>query len=369
MKIKDVKAFPLTVPFKKGVLSAHGASKIIVVVKIFTDEGITGIGEPCAAFRTAPAIASLVEHSLKPYLVGQSPLEVERIWSDMYRGTFNFGRKGLAICAMSGIEQALWDIVGKAYDIPVYQMLGGASKKRLQGYASLYRYINTKDLIRALEECLRQGYSAIKLHQNDVESVKSAREVVGDDIELMLDVNCAWHTREAVEMAKRFQEYGISWLEEPVWPGDDYEGLAAVRAAVDVPIALGENEYALFGFKDIAMKGAADIIQPSVAKIGIGQGKQALTMAHTWNLSVSPQCFYLGPALAATLHLAVSDPSCLFMETLIDPLEEELFIEPLKPRDGTWEIPDRPGLGVEINDVVMAKYPYTGTDTMPFWCA
>jgi L-alanine-DL-glutamate epimerase-like enolase superfamily enzyme len=368
MKVTDIKAFPLTVPFKKSVLSAHVPSKVIVLVKILTDEGVTGFGEPCAAFRTAPAIASLVEHSLRPYLIGRSPLEIEEIWGEMYRGTFNFGRTGLAICAMSGIEQALWDIAGKMYGIPIYQMLGGPSKRPLKAYASLYRYNSTKDLALALEECMRVGYTAIKLHQSDVPSVKLAREVLGDNIDLMVDVNGAWKPYEAVEMIKKLQQYGIYWIEEPVWPGDDYEGLASVRSSIDVPIALGENEYNLFGFREIAIKKAADIIQPCVSKIGIGQAKRALTIAHAWNLAISPHCFFLGPALPASLHLSVTDPECLFMETPISPLEMEPFLQPLKPKSGYWELSDSPGLGIEINEEILVRYPYTGGDTIPFWC-
>jgi L-alanine-DL-glutamate epimerase-like enolase superfamily enzyme len=368
MKIVDLKAFPLSLPIKKGSLPIPVASKTVVVVKVFTDEGITGIGEPSAAFRTAPGVVSIIEHSLKPFLVGKDPLKVERLWNEMYRVTFYYGRKGIAICAISGIEQALWDIVGKARSIPVYQMLGGISQDKVKAYASLYRYDNTDHLASALSECLLKGYQAVKLHQDDALSVKLARQIVGDKIDLMVDVNAAWDPRKAIDMAKKFQEYGLTWLEEPVWPGDDYEGLSIVRAAVDTPIALGENEYTLLGFKEVVTKRAADIIQPCVSKIGISQAKKVLALTHSWNLLVSPHCFCLGPAFPATLHLTISDQQCLFMETPIAPLEAELFTEPLKPINGYWEIPDKPGWGVEIDEKTLSKYPYTGEDTIPMWC-
>ncbi len=368
MKIIDVQAIPLTVTISKRVPILSAPDRMAVVIKVVTDEGVTGVGE-CYGQVMAPAVCAIVDYSLKPLLLGQDPTNIERLWQRMYRGTFYYGREGIVMCAISGVEIALCDLVGRWRNIPVYQMLGGRYQDKVRAYASLPRYDTPEEVAEACARCVDQGYSAIKLHQIDVPSAKAARDAVGDQVDIMVDANCPWSPRQAIEMAKRFQEHNIFWLEEPVWPGNDYDGVARVKAAVDTPIAAGENEYGLIGFKEMITRSVVDIVQPSVCKTGgILESKKIYALANAWNLSVSPHCYYYGPGMAATIHLAMSSKECLFIETPAISPEEELLAEPLRPSAGYWEVSDKAGLGVDLNEEAIARYRFRGgVSDIPFW--
>lgn len=361
MKITDVKAIPLYIPLKETPpLSTSGkASAYHVLVKVFTDEGITGYGE---AFRVTPgAVSAFIEEGLRPHLLGENPMHIERLWDLMYNITFLCGRKGITLHAISGVELALWDIAGKCRNLPVYEMLGGLCRDNIKAYASLPRYQKPEEVAAIALRCVERGYTAMKLHQKDMESVKMAREAVGSNIALMVDVNGAWTPRQAVEKAKQLEEYGVLWLEEPVSPMDDYDGLAYVRDKSNILIAAGENEYTHYGFRDMITKRAVDIIQPSATKSGgILACRKIFALAEAWNLRIATHSYYFGPGIAATLHLALSNIRSEYIEINANPLEAS-FIQPsLRPEKGYIAAPDKPGLGIDIDESVVQRYPYTG---------
>jgi L-alanine-DL-glutamate epimerase-like enolase superfamily enzyme len=229
----------------------------------------------------------------------------------------------------------------------------------MRAYASLLRYERPEEVVEVAHEYLEQGFTALKLHQTDVESVRAVRKAVGDKVDLMLDVNCAWNPIEARRKIREFDDYTLQWIEEPVWPPEDYRGLAEVAAAVEVPIAAGENESTCFGFRELILQRSVDIVQPSLCKVGgLLEGKKICHLASTWNLPVAPHVFWLGAGMAAAVHLVASTPGCLFVEYPAVKLEAEFLIGPPRAQDGFLEISNRPGLGVELNEEVIKHYPY-----------
>ncbi len=358
MKITDVKASAIHMPYvKKNLPVSLRTSRTPVIVRVNTDEGLTGAGEAFGFFNSAPATASVVETMLRPMLLGKDPRQINRLWADMFRGTYYAGRAGVVLAAISGVEMALWDIAGKAANVPVYQLLGGRAHDRVRAYASLMRYPSPADVAQACTVMAEQGYSAIKLHEITVAAVAAGREAVGDSIDVLLDVNCSWNVIQAISMGREFEAYDLYWYEEPVWPGDDYDGLAEVRAMVDIPIACGENEYTARGFNNLITRRAVDVLQPSVFKLGgILQEKEVFTLASAFGLKVVPHCISFGPAMAATLHVCFSEPSCELVETSVETPEMNILTEPLATDKGYWKLADKPGLGIELDEDVLEKY-------------
>lgn len=368
MKITEVEGIPLSIPLKEDPEIASGsissmasakASSIHVLVKIQTDEGITGYGE---AFRFTPSVVcKFIDEALKPLLIGKDPLRIASLWDLMYQTTFRYGRKGMAIQCISGIEIALWDILGKHRNLPIYEMLGGLSRDKATAYASMLRYNSPEDAARVALGFVEEGYTAIKLHQTDIESVRAVRELIPEDITLMLDVNGIWSPREAIVKSKELEDYQLLWLEEPVRPMDDYDGLAYVTANSNIKIAAGENEYTHYGFKEMVTKRAADILQPDVIKAGgILECHKISAIAEAWNLQLIPHSFCFGPGIAATLHFSLSNMSSEYIEINAVPLEMPYIQPALRPEKGYLTVSEKPGLGIEIDEDVVKSHPYTG---------
>ena len=361
MKITDVRAIPLAIPTTADEQHSPwwGRHHRQLIVEVHTDEGMTGLGEAFALGGQAP-VCRVIEDTLKPLIVGQDPTRVEYLADLMQRGTGGFARRGLGLFGISGVEIALWDLLGKARGVPVYELLGGLTRPRLNGYASLLRYGSPADVGAACEQRAAQGFTAIKLHQIDVASVAAAREAVGPGVDIMLDTNCPWTPVEALRMARAFEPYSLAWLEEPIWPPEEYNALAALRRVAPMPIALGENEGTAFGFREIIAKGAADILQPSVIKVGgISEVKKIAVLAATAGVTVVPHSFYFGPGLAATLHLAASFTGSGLVELPSFVHEVSLLEEPIVAKDGTVAPPSGPGLGVAINPEAVRRYGST----------
>ena len=368
MKITAVEAICLALPMKPLDPPSPwtAATRKQIVVRVKTDTGPTGVGE-AFAYGAPLAVCNVIEESLAPLLVGQDPLRIEHLVDLMHRGTMIYGRRGLAMFAISGVDIALWDLLGKALDAPVHALLGGATRPRLPVYASLMRYDSPKDVAGACKGFVAQGFTMLKLHQTDVESVRAAREAVGPDVELMLDVNCPWTPAEAIAMARRLEPYRLFWFEEPVWPPEDYTGLAEVARATATPIALGENESTLYGFREIVEHRAGDILQPSITKVGgITEFKKIAALAQAANLPIAPHSFYFGPGLAATLHVAATWGGPIPVEFPTGEHETSFLAQPIQARDGYVEVPEGPGLGVEINEEAIRRFPYNAAAAKPF---
>src|SRR5215470_3462384 len=368
MKITAVEAICLAIPMKPldPPSSWTGSTRKQIVVRIRTDAGLTGIGE-AFAYGAPLAVCNAIEERLAPLIVGQDPLRIEHLVDLMQRATMIWGRRGLGMFAISGIDIALWDLLGKARNAPVYELLGGARRPRLPVYASLMRYDSPKDVAAACTSFVKQGFRMLKLHQTDVESVRAAREAVGPDVELMLDVNCPWTPAEALGMARALAPYRLFWFEEPVWPPEDYGGLAEVARDTEIPIALGENESTLFGFRESVERRAADKLQASIPKVGgITEFRKIAALAPAANRPIAPHSFYFGPGLAATLHMAATWGGTIPVEFPTGEHETSFLAQPIRPHDGFVELPEGPGLGVEINEAAIRRHPYTAAASKPF---
>jgi L-rhamnonate dehydratase len=271
-----------------------------LIVEVETDDGLIGLGNVGAARGNA---LHTILHHLKPIVMGESPFDVELLWERMYRHTVKFGRKGVAIEAISGVDIALWDLMGKALRQPLYNLLGGRTRDRIRLYAS--RLYPSDDIDAIASEALtyaQQGFTAMKLRfghgpqsgqagmRRNLDLIRAVREAIGPDIELAADAHMGWDATYAIRMIRRIEDAGheLAWVEEPVMP-DDIAGYAAIAAAVDTPIAGGEHEFTRHGFRDLIEQRAVDIVQLDVNRAGgITESLKIWALAAAHNLPVIP---------------------------------------------------------------------------------
>lgn len=358
VKIADVRGIPLAIPLSADERPSPWWSRQArqVIVEVETDEGVVGLGEAFALGGQRP-VCQVIQEMLRPLLVGEDPTRVEYLAEKMQRATFSYGRRGLAMFAISGVDIALWDLLGKIRGLPLYDLLGGLTRPRLEAYASLLRYDSVDDVVAACTRWAGHGYRLLKLHQIDVPSVDAARATLGPDREIMLDVNCPWTPAEALTMARALEPYRLYWLEEPIWPPEDYRALAGLRRRAPMPIALGENESTAYGFREIIARRAADVLQPSVIKVGgVSELRRIAALAEAANIPVVPHSFYLGPGLAATLHVAATFHGTAPVEFPALSYEVPFLSEPIVGQAGWLRPPAGPGLGITLNPDALQRY-------------
>ena len=265
---------------------------------------------------------------------------------------------GGIIFGLSAIDIALWDIAGKVVNKPVHQLLGGSDATSLRCYASLVRYGDPERVKENVRRAVESGYRHLKLHEVNVECVRAAREAAGDDIEITLDVNCPWSAREALDMTEKLRPFNLRWLEEPVWPPENYLGLARVRQEGGIPVAAGENASTLMDFQHLIEAKAVDFIQPSPAKMGgLTELKKVFALANANNVTVMVHSFYDGPGLLASVHAsaALTGPGALVEWRFLD-LEAQIYGDAIIPKNGAITVPHGPGLGLEPQEDVIHEY-------------
>jgi L-alanine-DL-glutamate epimerase-like enolase superfamily enzyme len=368
MRITDVQAFALAIPLRPMRPPSSWAdwSGKQIIIRVLTDEGVSGIGE-AFAFGAPLGVCSVVEDGLRPVLLGQDPTRIEHLTDLMQRSIVNYGRRGLGLYAVGGVDIALWDLLGKVRQAPLYELLGGLVRPTLPAYASLMRYGSPADVAAACERLVAAGYTMLKLHQTDIESVRAARAAVGPGIGLMLDANCPWSPTEAIAIARALEPFSLLWLEEPVWPPEDYDGLARVRRATSIPIAAGENEATVYGFRELLAKDAIDVVQPDVAKVGgVGETKKILALLQAANRPVALHSWFHGPAMAATLHVAAAMGGAMPVEIAEGELERSSLTEPLVATAGQITPPPGPGLGIQLDEETLRRHPCRPGASKPF---
>jgi L-rhamnonate dehydratase len=338
-----------------------------VLVRVLTDEGLYGIS---SAGVGNGAAAYILEHHLKPIVVGENPFDVELLWEKMFRSTLNYGRKGLVLEAISAVDIAIWDILGKATGQPLYNLLGGETRDRLRLYASrLYAQKDLELLASQAASFVRQGFTALKQRfgygprdgvpgmRRNLELVKAVRDAVGPDIELMADAYMGWDVSYAIRMIRMLEDAGVDlkWLEEPVIP-DDIDGYAQIRRAVQTPISGGEHEFTRYGFRELIRKEAVDILQPDVNRVGgITEARKIWAMAAAYNLAVVPHAGQLHNYHLIMAHL--NSPIAEYFPPVKeggarddDTLFWELFVGEPEAEGGFLTLPEKPGLGLEFNE-------------------
>ena len=364
MLITDVRAHHLRIPYDAGVASfRQGASAIsaldIVVVEVTTDAGVTGWGD-AFSYVCPRTTCTAIEEMIAPQARGQQLPDAAAIpafMEQIHRNLHLFGRYGITMFAISGLDIALWDIAAKVKGLPLNQLLGGARRTKIPAYASLLR-IGRPDAIAG--ECLtarRQGYGAIKLHETTLPAVFAAREAIGDGIPLMVDMNCPFDAAAAIEFAKACREARPAFLEEPVWPPEDFATLAEVRTKGGLDIAAGENACTVYQFRQMMTAGAVSHAQPSVTKVGgITEFLKVATLADELGVRIVPHSPYFGPGLLATLQLlSLRDDGFIevfYMKRAACLWRDRIAVDPA----GLIAVPQGPGLGYEPDLDVMEKY-------------
>lgn len=364
MKIASIESTHLRIPFsvggrsddavwgKRGLQTADS-----LVVKVTTDTGLTGWGETFG-FTVVPAAKLVIDTVLAPEATGRDATQIDKLMLDLQKKFHVFGRSGAFIYGLSAIDIALWDIAGKAAGKPVHQLLGGSDATALRCYASLSRYSDPELVRENVGRALRAGFRHLKLHEIKVDAVRAAREAAGDDVTITLDVNCPWSVREALDMADKLRPFNLRWLEEPVWPPENYAGLARVRQEGRIPVAAGENASTLMDFQHLFEAKAVDFIQPSPAKMGgLTELRKVYALASAHNVTVMVHTFYDGPGLLAAVHAsaALGGPDALVEWRYFD-LEAQLYGAAILPKNGAIAVPQAPGLGLEPSLDVMREY-------------
>ena len=363
MKIESIETIVLRIPYTCGGSTDTEAwggkpweTADALLVKIVTDTGLTGWGE-AFGYNAIPATKAAIDHMLAPMCVGRDPLQIESLTLELQQKLHIFGRGGPVIFGLAGIDIALWDIAGKAAGQPVHRLLGGARLPRLPCYASLIRYSEPKLVAANVTRALGQGFRHVKLHEIAVAPTRAAREAAGDDVEIMLDVNCPWSLREALDMTERLRPFRLRWLEEPVWPPESYAVLAQIRARGGIPVAAGENAATLQQFQQMFEAGAVDFAQPSPIKMGgISELRRVFALAAAYNVTVVPHSFYDGPGLLAALHVIAALGQGSLVEWRYFDLEARLYADAAVPRDGSIAVPSGPGLGMDPDPDVIQRY-------------
>lgn len=373
MKITDIEAIPLRLP---DIDDARcDGTQDALIIRVHTDEGLIGLGEADSSPMVAKAIidapaSHMLARGLRTILLGHDPFDVQMLWHKMVEGTIYFGRSGAALQAIAGVDMALWDIVGQATGQPVHKFLGGSYRDHVRVYASAIMPETPEEVYELVNGIVAKGYTALKLgwgplgrisESLDVELVRAARAAAGSERTLMLDVGLVWDSAQAIKMARRFEEFNLSWLEEPLPPGD-LTGYARLADNVDMRIAAGEQETTYQGFIDLIEKGHVDVIQPDLARAGgLTPAVRLAQYAYDHNILCVPHAFSTGILVAASLHYVASMPHGQLAEFTVSesPLARELLTEPFHlEADGTLRVPQAPGLGVKLNEEVLRRYTH-----------
>ena len=369
MIIAKIETFPLSIPFKPGnqaAASPWGDKDLptadSLLVKVTTDQGLEGWGETFG-FRAVSLAKLAIEELIAPLCIGRNATQIGPLMLEVQKKLHLFGRTGPIFYGISAIDIALWDIAGKAAGVPVYRLLGGSSSADLTCYASMIRYSDLSLVRENVRLAVQSGFRNLKLHEIELTVIRAACEEAGSDIDVMLDVNSPWTLIEARIKAQELQELRLKWLEEPVWPPENYAGLALLRRACGIPIAAGENSSTLMDFERLLSAEAVDFVQPSVAKMGgITELLKVFPIAAVRNTTVMPHCFYDGPGLLAAIHTtaALGTPDSMIEWRYFD-LEAQLYGGALRQVNGRVSVPQRPGLGFDPDSNVIRDYLRVGT--------
>lgn len=388
MIITDVTTTRLCCPMDVPMADAihYMPERPALLVQVHTDAGIIGLGEAAAYGGFLESIEALITGELRRTILQQDPFTVERLWQAMATRAHQRGRRGMLLMAISGIDIALWDIIGQATRVPLYRLLGGY-RDVLPAYASAGFYARDKDARALAEEVAgyaERGFRCVKIKvgrqpdallnplrempaadyatvtfDEDVERVRAARAAVGPRVKLAIDANNAWTPSLALRFMRAVEDQNIYWLEEPV-ATEDLDGSAMVAQQLTTPVAGYETETGLAGFRDLVTRHAVDIVQPDVIwSGGITEGRKIAAVAQSYGLPVIPHVFSSAVSTIANMHFIASIANGSWLEFDQNPnaLRSELFEEPLPvDRDGNVRLPDRPGLGMTLNRDTVDRY-------------
>lgn len=367
MKITDIKLTDplfLPTPPQADAINTLSTVNVYIFCQVFTDEGIAGF----VPARGGGLTKMIIEDMLKPYVVGEDPMNNERIWSKMFWGIHGSGRRGPHMVALSIIDNAIWDIKGKITRQPIHKLLGGYQEKVNSYGSGINLNLNNDDLVKQMTDFVKAGFKAIKMkigHKDtkvDLERIQLVRNAVGPDIDLMVDANSAWSLMTAIDMAKRMEAYDIYWLEEPILT-DEIDNLAKLAKETTIPIAVGENQYSKWEIKEMMEKGAVGVVQADIGKCGgVTEYLKIAAMADAHGLPVCPvnNDFIDVPVIAAI-------PNGLFHEHVAVNIEPvyQIVRDPVKPVNGMTTPSNRPGFGIEVDTDAVKKFTKRPAKVIP----
>jgi L-alanine-DL-glutamate epimerase-like enolase superfamily enzyme len=360
MIIDRIDAFPLAIPFGSGA-ALPGPSRppgvTSLLVRVRTDEGHEGWGE-AFGFEATAVTRRALEDLVAPLCTGQDAARIGPLMRAVQQRLLVFGRGGAVVHALSAVDTALWDIAGKAAAAPLHRLLGDSAPPDLACYASLDPYGDPAAVRAGVRQALGAGFTDVKLHEREPAAVRAAREEAGPETGMMLDVNCPWTLDEARAKAAELRDLRLRWLEEPLWPPEDYEGLARLRASGGIPLAAGENVPTLLDFGRLMDAGAVDFVQPSPAKMGgVTELREVFRVAAADGVTVVPHTFYHGPGLLAAVHaVAALGAAGSMVEWRYTDLQARPYGDAVRPGNGRITVPQGPGLGADPDPEVLRRY-------------
>lgn len=340
------------------------------LIKVHTDEGLVGVGE--VSPMNAAVTHAVVEKALAPLLIGEEATDIERLWRRMYTRPYKLGPSGAQLNAIAGVDIALWDLLGKAAGLPVYQLLGGKYRQGAKVYASsMTRSLSPQQEAERALSFKEKGFHGYKIHSSTpwmhddgfdqtIDTVTAVRAMVGDDFPILVDVNNAYYGHTAITIARALEQLGVWHFEEPL-AAHDYAAYARLADAVDIPIAVGEQEYSIWQFRDLITVGQVDILQPDVIKCGgITELKKIAVLADAYTKPITVHNTQQTVGTSAHAHVWVSTPACVYPQEYNiehNPILDDtpIWQNPLVPVDGVitpWELP---GLGVELDEDVVSR--------------
>jgi D-galactarolactone cycloisomerase len=373
MKIRDVHVHvleaELSAPFSWSLGWAR--QRTALLVEIETEEGLIGWGE---AYGPARPNASVID-AMTPLLLGADALASDALWERLYAAFRDHGQKGLPVQAQSAVDIALWDLKGKHFGVPAHRLMGGPLRTEVQAYVTgLYRREAGDPRVYLAEEAegyVAEGFRAMKLKvgfgvAEDAEVARALRRAIGPEVALMIDANHAYDARRAIALGRRLGELDIGWFEEPV-PPEDLAGYSEVRARQPIPVAGGECEFTRFGFRELLIRHAVDVVQPDTcAAGGLSECLKIAAMANAFGARYVPHVWGTGVALATALQLLAvlpHNPPCLYPEAPLlefdqteHTIRQAILTEPIRHERGVVKVPTGPGLGVEIDRQALARF-------------
>jgi len=372
MRITDIEGIMLRLP---SVQRIGDGCQSVLLIRVHTDEGVTGIGEAhtnplvSKAVLDAP-MCSVSAEGLRSLLIGEDPRDIGRLWDKMYRHTATYGRRGALMHVLSGIDIALWDILGKCAGLPIHRLLGGPRRGEVPAYASDLSQPSLAETLDLASRHVEGGYRAIKFgwgglgedKRSDARAAAAIRAKIGDGIDLMIDMGFPVPLDHALYLGRAMAESGVYFLEEPLSP-DDIGGFAKLVAASPTPIATGEKETTQYPYLDLMERGLLRIVQPDVARVGgISEMMRIVAHAEARGVTVIPHCWSTDILVAATLHVLAVQRYAPYLEynATANPLRTDLLVEPIRPVAGVVSVPDGPGLGIELNEDTIARYRWNG---------
>jgi len=353
----------------ESIVAKTASCQDVLLVRIQTDDGLEGIGEADSSPEVVKAVIDApfshnVAMGLRQILVGENPLEHERLWRKMYAGTVYFGRTSVAISAMAAIDMALWDLKGKYYGEPIHRLLGGKYHSKIKAYASILFGRDGEETADRARQWRANGYQAVKFGWEpmgqsealDIDLVRGAREGFGEEM-LLIDAGCVWDARTALRRAHAFHEFNIEWLEEPLAQAD-VDGYAWLRDRSPVPIAAGEGECGRESFRPLIDRHALDVYQVDISRCGFTDAAYIRGRVTEIGARLCNHCYTSPITVAASLHwLSTCQDAFVFEDCVEDtPFRNELTVERVQAQDGWITVPDLPGLGVTLNEEFVRRH-------------